>query len=65
MRLVPFKLNNGYIFAVNPDQVCAIVGDKFGTTIFAGNSNEHVNVDFETVFAVLQAEKCEAKDGDE
>lgn len=64
MRLVPFSLNNGYMFAVNPDHVCAIVGDKFGTTIFAGGSSEHVNVDYETVFAVLQAENCEAEDGD-
>ena len=65
MRLVPFKLNSGHMFAVNPDHVCAVVGDKFGTTIFVGNSNEHVNVDYETVFAVLQAEKCEANGGEQ
>ena len=65
MRLVSFKLNNGYMIAVNPDAVSAIVGDKFGTTIFAGGSHEHITVPYETVFAVLQAEKCEAQDGEQ
>lgn len=63
MKLVPFRLENGTMMAVNADRVDAIMESGGRTRIFAGDFYQDVTESFYTVFAVLQAK--EETDGEQ